>query len=236
MDLLLFFTIYSFSGWLLETIFASIYYRRFINRGFLSGSFCPLYGFSAVLVVLSSKLVSTVFQNSIPSLVISIVLAVILVTALEYFTGYVLEKIFSCKWWDYTHNFANIDGYICLKYSVLWGLLALMLLRVVHPEISELVFAIPASIKRHLATLLFLYFLADTARSVINVLDLREAVLNYSNFPVNKYHQIILLYKRFFLAFPRLLILNAGIINRDIRSILNDRFDKIKVELKSKFL
>lgn len=234
-DLLLYFTIYSFIGWLMETTFASIYHRKFINRGFLSGSFCPLYGFSAVLVVVSSKWAGIVFDNSITSLVISIILAVILVTALEYFTGFILEKIFNCKWWDYSNNFANIHGYICFEYSLLWGLLVLLLLQVVHPVISELVFAIPVSIKGYTTILLFLYFLADAAKSVIDALDLRKVILNYANLPVNKYYEKILRYKRFFLAFPRLLILNAGIINRDVRSVLSGGFDKIKVELKSKF-
>jgi uncharacterized membrane protein len=77
--------------------------------------------------------------------------------------------------------------------------------------------------------------LADTAKSVFGALDLRVVIINYTNFSVNKYYEKIIQYKRFFLAFPRLLILNAGIINRDIRSILNDRMDKIKVELKSRF-
>ncbi len=235
-DLLLFFTCYSFLGWMMETIFASINERKFINRGFLTGFFCPLYGFGAVLAVLSSKWASTVFENNnITSLVISILLAIILVTVLEYLTGFILEKIFNCKWWDYNSNFANIHGYICLKYSLLWGLLALLLLQVVHPVISELVFAMPGSIKGYIAALLCLYFLVDTAKSIIDALDLRKVILNYTNLPVNKYYEKILRYKRFFLAFPRLLILNAGIINRDVRSILDDRFDKIKVKVKSKF-
>lgn len=220
----------------METISASIIQRKFINRGFLTGSFCPIYGFGAILIIQSSEWVNIIFENYFTSLIISILFSVILVTVLEYITGFALEKVFNCKWWDYSNNTANIQGYICLKYSFLWGLLAFILVQVVHPIIYILVFSVPVSTKDYIAMFIFLYFLADTVKSVFEAMDLREVILNYSNLSVNKYYGKIIQYKRFFLAFPRLLILNAGIINRDIRSILNDRIEKIKVELKSRFL
>ncbi|WP_083273346.1 putative ABC transporter permease [Geosporobacter ferrireducens] len=235
-DLVLFFAIYSFLGWLMETIFASINERKLINRGFLTGFFCPIYGFGAILIVQSSKWVTVVFEDYSTSLFISILFSILLVTALEYITGLALEKVFNCKWWDYSNNAMNLKGYICLQYSLLWGILAFFLVQVAHPALSELVFSVPVSTKGYIATLIILYFLTDTAKSVLDALDLREVIINYSNLPVNKYYEKIIKYKRFFLAFPRLLILNAGILNRDIRSILNDRIDKIKVELKSRFL
>jgi len=232
-NLLLFFTIYSFFGWLLETVSASINERKFINRGFLAGFFCPIYGFGAVLIVQSSRWVNTAFENYFTALVISVLFSVILVTALEYITGYILEKIFNCKWWDYSNNATNLHGYICLKYSILWGILAFLLLHVVHPVISKIVFSIPASTKDYIATFLLLYFLADTVKSVIDALHLRDAILYYPSFSI-KYYEKIIQYKRFFLAFPCLQILNRGIINLDVRSILNERINKIKIELKSR--
>jgi uncharacterized membrane protein len=234
-DLLLFFTIYSFLGWTMETIFASINERKVINRGFLTGFVCPIYGFGAVLIIQSSQWISDVFENPYTVLILNILFSIILVTVLEYITGYLLEKFFNCKWWDYSDNALNFHGYICLKYSLLWGALTFVLLQFVHPAVSEAVFSIPASVKGYLVPFVLLYFLADTAKSVSDALDLRKTILN-SNLSVNRYYEKIIQYKRFFLAFPRLLFLNAGIINRDIRSILNDRMDKIKVELKSRFL
>lgn len=219
----------------METIFASINERRLINRGFLTGFFCPVYGFGAALIVQSSKWANIVFGNYFMSLIISVLFSVILVTALEYITGFALEKIFNRKWWDYSNDIVNFQGYICLQCSLLWGLLAFILIQVAHPVISKLVFSIPVSTKGYIATFLLLYLLADTAKSVFGAFDLRKVIFNYSNFSVNKYHGKIIQYKRFFRAFPRLLILNAGIINRDVRSILNDRIDKIKVELKNRF-
>ncbi|MCG1026209.1 MULTISPECIES: membrane protein [Dehalobacter] len=235
MDILLFFTIYSFLGWMLESGFACIVHGKFINRGFLAGFFCPLYGFSAVLVLLSSEWASSVFGSSPAAVLISILMAVLVVTGLEYLTGFLLEKIFHYKWWDYSNKTANLKGYICLEYSVLWGLLAFVLLQYVHPVISARVFLIPVEVKAYLVIAFVVYFFADTVKSVGDALNLREVILNYANVPVIKYREKVLKYKRFFLAFPLLMVLNAGIINRDVRSILNERLNKIKIELKDRF-
>lgn len=235
-DLILFFTLYSCIGWMMESIFASINERKVINRGFLAGFFCPIYGFSAVLIIGIAKWFGDNFENTHTALAANIVAAIILVTVLEYVTGFLLERIFECKWWDYSDNAFNIHGYICVKYSLLWGLLAFLLVEVVHPVITEAVYSIPDTVRSYFAVFLLLYFLADTVKSVEETLDLRKVILDASNISANKYYEKIIQYKRFFLAFPRLLILNAGMVNRDIRSILNDRMDKIKVELKSRFL
>ncbi|AKN31521.1 membrane protein [Clostridium carboxidivorans P7] len=235
-DLLLLFTIYSFLGWALETIFASINERKIINRGFLNGFVCPIYGFGAILAIQSSKWISNIFENPFVAIIINILTAMILVTVLEYITGFLLEKIFDCKWWDYSDNAFNLKGYICFKYSLLWGGLTFLLIRFVHPGILKVFFLIPTSTKGYLVAILLLYFIMDTVKSVKDTLDLRKVILNYSNISLNRYYEKIIQYKRFFLAFPRLLILNAGIINRDIRSVLNDRMDKIKIELKNRFL
>ncbi|MEL1136075.1 hypothetical protein AAC978_12895 [Desulfitobacterium sp. THU1] len=235
LDIFLHFACYSFLGWILETIYATIIHKKFVNRGFLHGFFCPIYGFGAVLIILCSTWVKTVVPDTLTAVIVSIVVAVILVTTLEYITGFMLEKIFRCKWWDYSEEFANLHGYICLKYSLLWGGLALVLLQVVHPMIAERVLLIPLSIKTALAALLLLYFLIDTIVSVTATMDLRNAILNYSSLPLLKYYEKIFRYRRIFQAFPRLLILNADIFNRDVRSILNETMDKIKTELKSKF-
>jgi uncharacterized membrane protein len=235
-DMVILFSIYSFAGWAMESAYASAREGKFISRGFLTGPVCPIYGFGAILILLSSKWVSGVLVNSYAVLAFNILSAVILTTVLEYITGSLLERIFDCKWWDYSNDALNLHGYICLKYSLFWGILAFFMLQAVHPVISEAGFSIPESAKGYLTAFLLLYFLADTVKSVIEALDLRQVILNYPKVSVSRYYEKIIQYKRFFFAFPRLLILNAGIINRDIRSILNDKMDKIKVELKSRFI
>ncbi|QNU67908.1 hypothetical protein EHE19_005520 [Ruminiclostridium herbifermentans] len=235
LDLLLYFIIYSFLGWIMETVFASFKEKKFVNRGFLSGFFCPIYGFGAILIIQSSKWLSVAIENHAASLFVNILLSIFLVTVLEYITGALLEKIFNCKWWDYSDNAAHIKGYICIKYSILWGLLAILLVQIVHPVVTQIVYLIPVTTKGTMALLFLIYVMIDTRKSVIDALSLRKVILNYSSISINKYYQYILKYKRFFIAFPNLLILNAGLVNHNIRSIINDRIVKIKTELRSRF-
>lgn len=235
LDLIIYFAIYSFLGWLMETIFASIIERKFINRGFLIGPFCPIYGFGAVMIILGSKLANGIFEQGLTFYVIGILFSVILTTILEYVTGAALEKFFNCKWWDYSDNILNLHGYICLKYSLLWGLLAFLMLQLIHPVILKIYISIPIQAKIYFSIALIIYFFADTIKSVMDIVDLRKVILKYYDFSVNKYYDKIIEYKRIFLAFPQLLILNAGIVNRDVRSVLNGRINKIKDEIKSRF-
>lgn len=223
-------------GWVIESIYVSICERKIINRGFLTGCFCPIYGFGAILILGTVKWIGDKFENEFTVLIVNLLVSVVLVTSLEYVTGFLLEKIFNCKWWDYSYEPYNLHGYICLKYSLFWGLLAFLLIQVIHPIVLGFVYSIPDTAKGHLVAFLLVYFLADTTKTVAETLDLRNVILNASTISFNKYYEKIIRYKRFFLAFPCLRILNTGLFNRDIRNILNDRVDKIKVELKSRFL
>jgi len=234
LDLFLYFIAYSFIGWVMETTFASIRNMRFINRGFLIGPFTPIYGFGAVLIIQCSNWISGMFEDHFTSLLITVIFSTLLVTVLELITGLLLESVFDTKWWDYSSNAFNFKGYICLKYSLLWGILAFLLIQAVHPVILQVIKLIPVSSKVRIAVLSGLYFLLDTTKSIIDTLDLRKAIIYYSDLSVSKYKEKIIKYKRIFLAFPRLLMLNAGIINRDVRSILNGRINKIKTEIKNR--
>ncbi|KUK10184.1 MAG: hypothetical protein XD50_1550 [Clostridia bacterium 41_269] len=122
-SLILLFVIYSFLGWTIETFFKSVRAKRFINSGFLSGPFCPVYGFGALLVLQSRQLVDGAASIVDPTTrtVVSIILAIMGTSTLEYLTGMLLEKIFNRKWWDYSRERFNLQGRICLKYSVYWG-------------------------------------------------------------------------------------------------------------------
>ncbi|MEI7884892.1 MAG: hypothetical protein WCI30_06030 [Clostridia bacterium] len=235
LDILLFFAIYSFLGWLVESIYKSIMEKRLINSGFLAGFFCPIYGFGALIVLVSTNWINRFFTNNIVALIVSMFFAIFLVTVLEYFTGYILEKSFNCKWWDYSNNFANLHGYICLKNSLFWGGLAFFMLQIVHPLVAGLVLPLTLKVKEYAVIVLAIYFVIDTAKTLFDTLDLRRVIFRYSNISLNDYKQKIIKYKRFFMAFPRLLLLNAGTLNRDVRSILNDKYNQIKTEIKSKF-
>ena len=120
-QLLWFFLVYSFLGWLLETAAAAARKGKLLNRGFLNAPFSPVYGEAAVLfAVFLPELKSAPFFLFVGGM--------LLATALELVTGALLERIFGQKWWDYSQEPWNFNGHICLKYSLVWGLLALFCL------------------------------------------------------------------------------------------------------------
>ena len=121
-ELTMLFFAYSFLAWLGETVVATIKVRNFRNRGFLSGPFCFLYGFTAVLfTVFLQDLRKDAFFLFAGSMAVA--------TAVQWFAGKTLERIKRKKWWDYSNKRWNFDGYICLQYSLLWGLLGLLAVR-----------------------------------------------------------------------------------------------------------
>lgn len=111
---------YSFAGWLLETIAAGVKQRRFVNRGVVNMPFCVLYGLTAVII--------TVFGRELQGVWLFIGSAVV-ATILEWMAGHLIERIYHEKWWDYSNIKWNLDGYICLPASILWGILALVMMR-----------------------------------------------------------------------------------------------------------
>ena len=118
---ILFFT-YSFLAWLAETIVATVKMKDFRNRGFASGPFCFLYGFTGVLLtVFLQELKNDIFFLFLGSMAVG--------TAVQWLAGKMLERVKRKKWWDYSAKRFNFDGYICLQYSLLWGLLGLLAVR-----------------------------------------------------------------------------------------------------------
>lgn len=135
-ELFLIFFTYAFLGWCSEVAFATLKTGGFVNRGFLNGPVCPIYGFGMVIVVACL----TPLTGSWPALFFG---SMVLTTALEFFTGWVLEKLFHTKWWDYSERKFNVHGYICLEFSILWGLACVLIMRVLHPEIMRFLRWIP---------------------------------------------------------------------------------------------
>ena len=116
MELLWLLQVYSFLGWVLETVVGSIKRRRFVNPGFSTGPFCLVYGIAAVLM-------TVIFQDLKSHPVFLVLGCSILGTTVEWYTGKLLERFNRHKWWDYSQKKWNFDGYICLQYSLLWGAL-----------------------------------------------------------------------------------------------------------------
>ena len=127
-----YFVIYSFMGWCIESIYATINKREFVNRGFLHGPFCPVYGFGTLSIIILLKPISTNY-------ILLFLGSVFTTSLLEYITGYILETSFNSTWWDYSDNLYNLQGRICLSFSLIWGLVSIFILKVVHPYIIYIV-------------------------------------------------------------------------------------------------
>lgn len=131
------FLIYAFLGWCSEVAFAAVNKGKFVNRGFLNGPVCPIYGFGMLIVV-------TALWGLKGNLILLFLGSATLTTALEFVTGFVLERFFHDKWWDYSDMPFNIKGYICLKFTVLWGLAATFIVGAVHRFVYMLIVKMPA--------------------------------------------------------------------------------------------
>lgn len=166
---IVFLGIYSFLGWVCEIIYCSVPAKKFINRGFLMGPVCPVYGFGALLIILSLEN----FTNSTVSLYL---LGVIITTVVEYITACLLEYSFNTKWWDYSKYKFNYKGRICLLNSSLFGILVVVLMEGVHPIVWSTLSTTPKNILALSAALISIAFIVDTVCSVISILHLNQKI------------------------------------------------------------
>ncbi len=161
------FFIYAFLGWCTEVIYAGVNQGIFVNRGFLNGTVCPIYGFGVLTVLLC---LLPLREN----LLLLYVGSVFLTSLLELLTGFLMEKLFHQRWWDYSHEPFNIGGYICLKFSLLWGLACVLIVDVLHPFINQLLVIVPDRFS--LPFLLFFSgaFIVDNVVTVATVTKLNQ--------------------------------------------------------------
>lgn len=162
-----FFIIYAVMGWCLEVIYEAVDQGVFINRGFLNGPYCPIYGFGVIIVIQCL----TPIKNNILVLYVG---SVILTSLLEFITGFILEKIFHQKWWDYTAEHFNIKGYICLKFSLLWGIACLVVIRIIHPLIERFVNWIPHFIGNIILIVALLGLLSDIIITILSIMHIKK--------------------------------------------------------------
>ena len=134
--LLWFFFVYAFLGWCAEVGYAATKTGKFVNRGFLNGPWCPVYGFGVVIVLGCLEPLS----GNLPLLFLG---SVALTSALEWLTGFALEKLFHQRWWDYSDEPFNLTGYICLRFSLMWGFACLFVVKLLHPTVVLAVDLLP---------------------------------------------------------------------------------------------
>ena len=161
------FFIYAFLGWCTEVSYAALVTGKFVNRGFLNGPVCPVYGFG-VVIVLSCL---TPLADNLPLLFLG---SVILTSALEWLTGFVLEKLFHQRWWDYSDEPFNLGGYICLRFSVAWGFACMFVVKLLHPTVLLLIRLIPHTLGLVLLALMGTVMAVDLAATVSTISKLNR--------------------------------------------------------------
>lgn len=164
-NIIIYFAIYAFLGWCVEVAYAALDTGKFVNRGFLNGPVCPIYGFGVVFIIV----LLTPIENNFFMLFIG---AVVITSFIEYVTGFVLEKIFNNRWWDYSDMPFNIRGYICLKFSLIWGIASIFVIKVVHAVVYDVVSFIPNLVGIILIAIIIISFLIDFIAAVQTVLKL----------------------------------------------------------------
>ncbi|HAF84997.1 MAG TPA: hypothetical protein DCG32_01220 [Sphaerochaeta sp.] len=168
----LYFLIYAVIGYICEVSYCTIINKHLTNRGFLHGPYLPIYGFGALLVV-----IPLMYFNANPILVFFI--AVLLTSSLEYMTSFFLEKIFKSKLWDYSKNFGNIHGRICLLNSTLFGMMGLAATYWLHPVLVRSVSYIPDGVLHSLSGMLLLGITIDATSSIIRMSTFQKQLAEF---------------------------------------------------------
>ena len=230
------FMTYSFFGWCLEVFGKLLEKKRFINRGFLIGPYCPIYGFGALAITfLLGKYTNDWLILSIMSMIVCGIL--------EYFTSFFMEKIFKARWWDYSTKKFNINGRICLDTLIIFGLLGLFIMYISNPFLLRVLNNLSNLSLEIIACLLFLVYFTDniisfnvisavrnTAKGLYKELDNTEEI-------TKKVKEILLsksvLYRRLIKAYPTLKTIKQKI--KENTEKIKESTDKIKEEIGQKF-
>ncbi len=166
---LLIFYLYCFLGWCFESAYVSLAQKHWVNRGFLRAPLLPIYGSGAVCI-----LVTCLPVKNNPAAVF--VLGIIFPTILEYITGWAMEMLFKMRYWDYTHKKFNVNGYICLESSIVWGLMSLLVIHVIHPPIGNFIVGLPRMAVLVLSTVISVIFVGDFILSFRTAINLRHVL------------------------------------------------------------
>jgi uncharacterized membrane protein len=162
-----YFIIYAFIGWCTEVVYAAVSTGKLVNRGFLNGPVCPVYGFGVIAVI---SLLTPVKNN----LLFLFAGSVVLTSLIEFVTGWILEKAFNHKWWDYSEYPFNIKGYICLKFSLAWGTACLLIIDAIHPLIQNSVSYINIEAGKVMLSIFLTIMTVDVIATVQSVLKLNR--------------------------------------------------------------
>ena len=162
----IYFLIFAFLGWCSEVCFAAYKDGKFVNRGFLNGPVCPIYGFGVAGV----HFVTGLIENDAVLVAVSFILP----TLLELVTGFVLEKVFHHKWWDYSKERWNVGGYICARFSLLWGLVCIAAVKIIFPLVDKFIAILPLTPTKIIVIVLLSLAVIDCIGTVATIVKLNN--------------------------------------------------------------
>lgn len=160
------FMLYSFLGWGMEVILGLIENKKFVNRGFLIGPYCPIYGYGMLLIVFLLK-------NYTDSPLVLFVLAMVICMVLEYLTSYFMELIFKARWWDYSSKKFNINGRVCLETAIPFGVGGSIIMYLVHPFVMNIVGKFSKMAVLILGIILLVIYIVDNIISLNTMLKIK---------------------------------------------------------------
>ena len=166
--IILYIIIYSFLGWCLESIYKTIILKKPVNSGFLYGPFCTMYGIGAVIMIQLGKL-----SNNVVGIFL---IAFIVFSVWEYIVAVILEKLFKTKYWDYSSLKFNIQGRVCLKNSIYWGILGVLLIFIIQPTIIKWTSLIPLNIVIYIEIVLCLAIITDTIITIFKIMFIDKKI------------------------------------------------------------
>ena len=164
----LYFFFYSAAGWAFESTYCSIGERKLINRGFLTGPMCPIYGTGTL--VMEVLLYNPFRDNPIAVFFLGMIFCDIV----EYLTSFLMEKLFNARWWDYKNELLNIKGRICIKHTLIWGMGSLAFVKLVHPRIESFFAGFSEKTIRIIVVAILCIFIIDLIAAVIKATDIRK--------------------------------------------------------------
>ena len=167
--LTLYFFLFAFIGWLMETLYAIFTLGHFVKRGFLYGPICPIYGCGALMLILFLGK----YRHKDLKLFIY---AAVVFSAFEYLVSYCLDALFAMHWWDYTDEFFNLNGRISIFYSVAWGIIAILFINHIYPSLKRkvnlLLSKIPYKVQVAILRVFYIIFVIDTIASCVRYLTI----------------------------------------------------------------
>lgn len=234
------FYIYSIIGWIAESFYVAIRNKKFIDRGFLIGPYCPIYGSGAIIII------NYLTQYQSNPLTIFL-LGALLCSILEYSTSFIMEKLFNARWWDYSQNKYNLNGRICIKNSILFGLGSLAVIYLSQPLITKI---FPTTTKTLLIITIIIsfIFILDLITSLQVVSSFKKTIknINYKKDSTQEFTNLVketlqknkkIFQKRLYAAYPNIDLSKLINLKNDLKEIKDDiksEIIEIKDDIKEK--